>query len=248
MIDWKVANERAANRELREFVTSFPRRCNHLSNIAIKRCRHLLFEAGVDLNSVAGYLLVKVTHKIRNFSDISELVLLRPETDIAWDTSHTTEFKKHENEVIKRLRSPNKGVSVHAAVRMWRARRKIGNTSKHLGYHATDLAASMCYLMASNSVTSRDIGAIRVLTNDPSVISTITKVIDLSGQRVLFKNGYKYQELGLTEVEKPGEFENRCEFSGLCTSSNSSIPDDIDLAIEWTFEDEILPSDILLLL
>jgi len=36
------------------------------------------------------------------------------------------------------------------------------------------------------------------------------------------------------------------EFSNM--STNSSIQDDIDLAIEWTFEDEYIPPEILLLL
>jgi len=208
----------------------------------MKRCRHLLVEAGVEVT--AGSLLVKITHKVKHFQDISELVLLRTEADISWST---TELKKQENEVIKKLRSPNKGVSIHAAVRMWRARRKIGNTSKHLGYHASDLAASMCYLMALSSLTSRDIAAIRVLTNDPSVVSTLEKVIDLSGQRVLFKDGYRYQEMDPHEG-KNGEYESVCEFSNSSMSSNSSVQDDIDLAIEWTFEDEDDPADVLILL
>jgi len=239
MIGLRIATEKATHCELREFVAAFPRRCNHLSDVAMKRCHHLLFQAGVDVTSITGSLLVKVTHRVKDCGEISELVLIQSQGDISWNLTVSTELKMHENEVIKKLRSPKKGVSIHASVKMWRARRKLGNVCKHLGYHASDLAASMSYLMASNSVTSRDIGTIRVLTNDPSVISTLEKVIDLSEQRVIFKNGIR--NLGIeTEIltlqtgEEPWEFDSSgSEFSSM--SFNSSFQDDIDLAIKWTF-------------
>ena len=201
------ATEQAKYRELMNFVATFPRLCNHLSDIAMKRCHHLLFQAGVDDTSVTGSLLVKVTLRVKDFDDISELILLQSQTDIS---QNSTDLKRHEREVTKKLRSPKKGVSIHASVRMWRARRKLGNTCKHLRYHASDLAASMSYLMASNSLTSRDIGKMRVLTNDPSVISTLEKVIDLSEQRVIFKDGNKCQEI-MNEIMSPQIYQKPCK-------------------------------------
>jgi len=121
--------------------------------------------------------------------------------------------------------------------------------------------------MASNALTSSDIGAIRVLTHDPSVTSTLIMAIDLLGQRTLYKDGFTCFEnwpirsaVGLPsyprvkpeyatpptndtliiKYEESGEYVDEGEFSNLCPSNH--------LGIELVFKDDDIPLDTLFLL
>jgi len=95
---------------------------------------------------------------------------------------------------VKNLRSPLRGVSIQSSPGLWRARKRVNGVCEHLGYHASDIAASMAYKLGSvNSkpfkMSATEVAQMRILINDgSSVNSVLQKVTHVASQQVLFNN------------------------------------------------------------
>jgi len=169
-------------------------RQNRLSLIKLSeiRARHFLDQAQIE--STSGLLLLRISHSFKddpegNFvPDMSELILF----------NQNAESLHHhlgdENIYAKDLRSPMRGVSIHSSPGLWRARKKLGGVCEHLGYHASDIAASMAYKLGSSNskpfeMSATEVAQMRILINDgSSVNSVLQKVTHVASQKMLFNN------------------------------------------------------------
>jgi len=169
-------------------------RHNRLSLIKLSeiRARHFLDQA--PIKSTTGLLLARISHSFKDdpdcqgVPDMSELILFN-------QNGESVHHLVDDNIYAKDLRSPMRGVSIHSSPGLWRARKKLGGVCEHLGYHASDIAASMAYKLGPvNSkpfeMSATELAQMRILTSDgSSVNSVLQKVTHVASQQVLFKNG-----------------------------------------------------------
>ena len=83
------------------------------------------------------------------------------------------------------------GVSIHHSFKLWRARKRLGSSCEHLGYHASDVAASLAYRQGSfknkvRNVIKTDIEMMKILTDAPCICSKVVQVVDIKYQQVVY--------------------------------------------------------------
>jgi len=154
----------------------------------VNRAKNLLKLANIPIS--ARLLLVRLKHRDigdQREDDVEEQVLLGGDTQMEIRNEWSREYNAAARKTMQRLRTSKRGVSIHPILRLWRARRKSASKNRHLGYYASDLAASMAYqvdAVADGIVVQENL--MRMLRGDASIEVTLEEVRDVLSEVIIF--------------------------------------------------------------